>query len=61
MSINLNMLSNIACIECGCDVEYVQETEMLKCKNCRKEYKIINGIPLMGGIDDRLDDSEAYK
>ena len=59
MAINLDMLSNIACIECGGDVEYIKEPECLRCKNCQKEYAIINGIPMMGGIDDRNDDSES--
>ena len=28
------------------------------CKKCGKEYSIVNGIPLMGGIDDRIKNSE---
>lgn len=61
MAINLDMLSDIACIDCGGDVEYIQEPECLRCTNCKKEYQIIEGIPMMGGIDDRVDDPKAYK
>ena len=61
MSINLNILSDIACIDCGGDMEYIQESECLKCKNCKKEYLIIDGIPIMGGIDDRQKDKETIK
>ena len=42
-----------------CDIEYMEEPERLKCINCQKEYQIINGIPIMGGIDDRFDDFES--
>ncbi len=59
MAINTDIVSNIACIECGGDIEYIGEPERLKCKNCQKEYQIINGIPIMGGIDDRLNDSKS--
>jgi uncharacterized protein YbaR (Trm112 family) len=59
MSISLDMLSNLACINCGGDVEYIENPEHLACKKCGKEYLIINGIPLMGGIDDRIKDSEV--
>ena len=58
MSINLDMLTNIACIICGGDIEYIKEPEHLKCKKCNKEYAVINGIPMMGGIDDRINDAE---
>ena len=61
MAINLNMLANIACINCGGDVEYIEDPEHLVCKNCGKEYAIINGIPLMGGIDDREKSLETLK
>ncbi len=61
MAINLDMLSDIACIQCGGDVEYIQELDCLRCKTCKKEYVINNGIPMMGGIDDRVDAPEAYK
>ena len=59
MAINPDLLSNIACIQCGGDVEYINNKDCLKCKSCQKEYKIIDGIPIMGGIDDRFDDSES--
>ena len=58
MSINLDMLPDIACIKCGSDVEYIENPEHLVCKKCGKEYPIINGIPMMGGIDDREKISE---
>ena len=59
MSINLDMLTNIACIDCGGDVKYIENPEHLVCKNCGKEFTIINAIPMMGGIDDREKFSEA--
>jgi uncharacterized protein YbaR (Trm112 family) len=59
MSISLDMLSSLACINCGGDVEYIENPEHLTCKKCGKEYLIVNGIPLMGGIDDRIKDSEV--
>ena len=58
MSFNLDMLENIACIKCGGDVEYIEKPEQLVCKKCGKEYPVINGIPMMGGIDDREKPSE---
>jgi uncharacterized protein YbaR (Trm112 family) len=58
MSISLDMLSNLACINCGGNVEYIEKPEHLACKKCGKEYSIVNGIPLMGGIDDRIKNSE---
>ncbi len=61
MTINIDMLSDIACIQCGGDVDYIAKAECLRCKSCHKEYKIIDGIPIMGGIDDRFDDSESSK
>ncbi len=57
MAINKDMLSIIACIECGGDVEYIEDKDCLRCKSCQKEYKIIDGIPMMGGIDDRAQNS----
>ncbi len=59
MSINLDMLANLACIVCGGDIEYIKNPERFKCKKCSKEYAVIDGIPLMGGIDDRVKDSEV--
>ena len=59
MAINADITSNIACIECGGDIEYIEKPECLKCKNCLKEFQIINGIPIMGGIDDRSNDSKS--
>ena len=58
MSANLDMLEIIACINCGGDVEYIEKPEHLVCKKCGKEYPIINGIPMMGGNDDREKSSE---
>ena len=61
MSINLDMLSNLACINCGGDVEYIENPEHLKCKKCSKVYPIVEGIPIMGGVDDREKNSEVHK
>ncbi|MBQ3643772.1 MAG: hypothetical protein II961_04165 [Candidatus Riflebacteria bacterium] len=61
MAVNLDFISDIACIECGGNLDYIQKQECLRCKKCHKEYAIIEGIPIMGGIDDRVDDPEAYK
>lgn len=61
MSFNLDMLDVLACIDCGGSIEYIEKTDKLRCKSCLKEYEIINGIPMMGGKDDRVDDPEVYK
>ncbi len=58
MSVNPDMLENVACINCGSDVKYIEKQEHLICKKCGKEYPIINGIPMMGGVDDREKSSE---
>lgn len=61
MAFKSDVLDVIACIECGGDVEYIEKSDKLKCKNCHKEYNLIDGIPMMGGIDDRAENSEIYK
>ena len=58
MSINSDMLVNIVCNACSGDIEYISNPEHLRCKKCSKEYAVINGIPMMGGIDDRIKDSD---
>ena len=54
-ALNQDVLNDLICLECKSDLEYVNEPECLRCKNCQKEYTIVNGIPMMGGMDDRAD------
>lgn len=37
----------LACPTCKADLEYGKEKKSLKCKKCRQEYDIREGIPIL--------------
>ncbi len=45
--IDSKVLDILACPSCKGDVEYNAKDEIIKCTACAKEYKVINGIPMM--------------
>jgi uncharacterized protein YbaR (Trm112 family) len=45
--IDSKILDILACPVCKGDVEYSAKDEVLICVDCKREYKVVNGIPVM--------------
>lgn len=61
MTFDQNILNDLICIDCKNDLEYMKESNSLICKNCHKEYAIIDEILMMGGIDDIKPTTEVHQ
>jgi len=42
-----DLLDILACPKCKADLDYFQEKDLLVCRECRHEYKVEDGIPIM--------------
>lgn len=45
--IDSKILDILACPACKGDLEYKAKEEIIKCTSCGKEYKVVDGIPMM--------------
>lgn len=45
--IDSKILDILACPACRGDLEYSAKDEKLTCVDCKKEFQVVNGIPVM--------------
>ena len=41
------LLEVLACPKCKGALDYKKKRELLVCRNCKREYKVEDGIPIM--------------
>lgn len=56
--IDSKILDILACPACKGDVEYNAKEEIIKCTSCDKEYRVVDGIPMMLIEDPVVDEND---